>query len=194
MQAKVVKGPEPRDQMSHPGLPMRNILMLHGPQVARVARRTFFMVKASTSLDGVRDLHCERRRLKWTVGNVYNRERLHQARHNLSLLEELKGHRQLKHGTAYRKIRPTKLDKIKNLHSTDSIDTKNSSSRGRSIWVHSSQVRLLKSSVPHNSLAGEGGAVGNGRGGQLGARTPATPSGSKLAQPVCTSGTNVDGS
>ena len=50
---------------------------------------------------------------------------------------------------------PTQLDKIKNLHSTDSIDTENSGTRGRSIWVHS---RLLDSSVP----ALEGGAVGNG--------------------------------
>ena len=67
--------------------------------------------------------------------------------------------------------RPTKLYRINNLHSTDTIDTENSGTRGRLIWVHSSQVRLLESSVPHNSLAGEGGAVGNGRGGQLGART-----------------------
>ena len=57
--------------------------------------------------------------------------------------------------------RPTRLDKIKNLHSTDSIDTENSGTRGRSIWVHS---RLLDSSVP----AGEGGAVGNGVARSLG--------------------------
>ena len=50
---------------------------------------------------------------------------------------------------------PTRLDKIKNLHSADSIDTESLSTRGRSVWVHS---RLQDSSVP----AGEGGAVGNG--------------------------------
>ena len=43
-------------------------------------------------------------------------------------------------GTAYTPLRPTKLDKIKNLHSTDTIDTENSDTRGRPIWVHSSQV------------------------------------------------------
>ena len=36
-------------------------------------------------------------------------------------------------GTIYRPPRSTKLDKIKNLHSTDSIDTENSGTRGRSI-------------------------------------------------------------
>ena len=46
----------------------------------------------------------------------------------------------LENGTAYRPIRPTKLDKIENLHSTDTIDTENSGTRGRPIWVHSSQV------------------------------------------------------
>ena len=39
-----------------------------------------------------------------------------------------------------RSLQSTKLDKIKNLHSTDSIDTQNSSTRGRLVWVHSSQV------------------------------------------------------
>ena len=58
--------------------------------------------------------------------------------------------RQAQYGTLW----PTRLDKIKNLHSTDSIDTENLGARGRSIWVHS---RLLDSSVP----AGEGEAVGN---------------------------------
>ena len=33
----------------------------------------------------------------------------------------------------------TKLDKIKDLHSTDTIATENSGTRGRPIWVHSSQ-------------------------------------------------------
>ena len=46
---------------------------------------------------------------------------------------------------------PTQLDKIKNLHSADSIDTENSSTRGWSAWVHSSQARSSDSSVPHNS-------------------------------------------
>ena len=57
--------------------------------------------------------------------------------------------------------RPTKLDKIKKFHSTDSIDTENSGTLGRSIWVHS---RLPDSSVP----AGEGGGVGNGVAHSLG--------------------------
>ena len=57
---------------------------------------------------------------------------------------------------------PTKLDKIENLHSTDTIDTENSGTRGRPVWVHS---RLLDSSVP----AEEGGAVGNGVARSLGA-------------------------
>ena len=34
----------------------------------------------------------------------------------------------------------TRLDKIKNFHSTDTMDTENSGTRGRPIWVHSSQV------------------------------------------------------
>ena len=38
------------------------------------------------------------------------------------------------------------------VHSADSIDTENSSTRGWSVWVHSSQVRLLDSSVPYNIL------------------------------------------
>ena len=132
--------------MSQPGLPMRNILMLHGPQVAQVARRTFFMVKASTSLDGVRDLHCKRRRLKWTVGNVYNRERPHQARHKLSLLGELKGHRQLKHGTAYSKVRPTNLDKIKNLLDFVQVDSveKGASLHYRAQWSFLQEFRVVQ--------------------------------------------------
>ena len=46
----------------------------------------------------------------------------------------------------------TKLDKIKYLHLTDSIDTGSLSARGRSIWVHSSEFRLVDSSVPHQTL------------------------------------------
>ena len=57
----------------------------------------------------------------------------------------------LEDGTTYHPLRPTQLDKIENLYSTDSIDTEHSSTRGRSVWVSSSQVRLLDSSVPHNS-------------------------------------------
>ena len=45
-----------------------------------------------------------------------------------------------------------RLDRIKNLHSLDSIDTESLSARGRSVWVHSSQVRLLDTSVPHSSM------------------------------------------
>ena len=40
----------------------------------------------------------------------------------------------------YRQLRPTRLDEIKNLHLTESIDTESLSTRGRSVWVHSSQV------------------------------------------------------
>ena len=47
---------------------------------------------------------------------------------------------------------PTRLDEIENLHSLDSIDTESLSTRGRSVWVHSSQVRLVETSVPHNDL------------------------------------------
>ena len=37
-------------------------------------------------------------------------------------------------------VGPTKPDKIKNFHTTDTIDAENSRTRGRPIWVHSSQV------------------------------------------------------
>ena len=47
------------------------------------------------------------------------------------------------------------VDKVENLHLADSIDTESSSTRGRSVWIHST---LLDSSVP----AEEGGAVGIG--------------------------------
>ena len=46
----------------------------------------------------------------------------------------------------------TQLDKNKNLHSTDTIDKENSGTRGRSIWVHSSQVGLLGNSIHHETL------------------------------------------
>ena len=45
---------------------------------------------------------------------------------------------------------------------TDSIDTENLSTRGRSVWVRSSQVRLLDNSVPHNSLPERMGPLGLG--------------------------------
>ena len=64
---------------------------------------------------------------------------------------------------------PTKLDKIKNFHSLDSIDTESLSTRGRSVWVHSSQVRLLESSVHHNSLPERVGPLGTGMACKLGA-------------------------
>ena len=53
----------------------------------------------------------------------------------------------LEDGSAYRQLRPTRLDEIKNFHSTDTIDTKNSGTRGRSIWVHSSRVGKTDSQV-----------------------------------------------
>ena len=56
----------------------------------------------------------------------------------------------------------TRLDKIKTFHLTDSIDTENLSTHGWSDWVRSSQVRLLDSSVPHNSLSERVGPLGLG--------------------------------
>ena len=47
---------------------------------------------------------------------------------------------------------PTRLDKIKNLHSLDSIATETYGTHGRSIRVHPGWVGLLDSRVPHNSL------------------------------------------
>ena len=47
-----------------------------------------------------------------------------------------------------RLLYPPAFDIHRNVHLTDSIDTENLSTRGRSVWVHSSQVRLLDSSVP----------------------------------------------
>ena len=61
---------------------------------------------------------------------------------------------------AYR--RAHQLYKIENIHLTDSIDTENLSTRGRSVWVRSSQVRLLDNSVPHNSLPERMGPLGLG--------------------------------
>ena len=60
----------------------------------------------------------------------------------------------------FRRTWATKLDKIKNLHSAASVDTENLSTRGRLVWGHSSQVRLLDSSVPHNSLPERLGLLG----------------------------------
>ena len=44
----------------------------------------------------------------------------------------------LKGGSVYRQIRPTKLDKIENFHSLDSIATETYGTHGRSIRVHPS--------------------------------------------------------
>ena len=68
----------------------------------------------------------------------------------------------------YGRVQATRLDEIKNFHLTDSIDTERLSTRGRSVWVHSSQVRLLGSSVPHNSLPEREGSVGTGAASKLG--------------------------
>ena len=62
----------------------------------------------------------------------------------------------------------TRLDEIKNLHSADSIATETYGTRGRSVWVHSSQVRLLDSSLPHNSLLKRVGPLGTGVARKLG--------------------------
>ena len=70
-------------------------------------------------------------------------------------------------GRAYSLIMPpvfesTRLDKIKNLHSLESIDTEDSDTRGRSGWVHSSRGGALRQSRALQQPAGEGGAVGTG--------------------------------
>ena len=62
----------------------------------------------------------------------------------------LQRHPHLEDGSVYRQLRPTTLDEIKNFHSTDTIDTENSGTRGRPIWVHSSQVGRIDNSLPHN--------------------------------------------
>ena len=72
----------------------------------------------------------------------------------------------------------TPLEKIENLHLTDSIDTENLSTRGRSVWVHSSQVRLLDTSVPHSSMPEAVGLLGTGvTRDQVSTPRPARPSG-----------------
>ena len=53
----------------------------------------------------------------------------------------------------YGPIVATKLDKIKNLHSTDTMDTENSGTRGRPIWVHSSQVGKADSKWVYHVVA-----------------------------------------
>ena len=65
-------------------------------------------------------------------------------------------------------ISVTTQDKTENLHLTESIDTELLSIRGQSVWVHSSQVRLLDSSVPHSSLPEREGSVGTGEASKLG--------------------------
>ena len=60
------------------------------------------------------------------------------ARKPVSLCHGLQRHLPPK-SSQYSTPRPTRLDEIKNLHSTDTIDTENSGTRGRPIWVHSSQ-------------------------------------------------------
>ena len=78
----------------------------------------------------------------------------------------------------YGPVVATKLDKFKNLHLTDSIDTENLSTRGRSVWVHSSQVRLLDTSVPHSSMPEAVGLLGTGVTRDQGSTPrPARPSG-----------------
>ena len=60
--------------------------------------------------------------------------------------------------------------------SSDTIATESSGTRGRSIWVHSSQVGLLDNSEPHNSLPERVGRW-DGRDALPTARNPPTPSG-----------------
>ena len=58
-------------------------------------------------------------------------------------------------------LRPTKLDKIKNFHvPPDTIDTETRDTRGRSVWVHSSEFGFLDSNVPHNGLPERLGQLG----------------------------------
>ena len=68
----------------------------------------------------------------------------------------------------YRYDWTTRLDKIKNFHSLESIDTENSDTRGRSGWVHSSRGGALRQSRALQQPAGEGGALGTGVARNLG--------------------------
>ena len=44
---------------------------------------------------------------------------------------------------------PTRLDKIKNLHGLDTIDTKSCGTRGRSIWIQPGKVRRIDKWLCH---------------------------------------------
>ena len=79
-------------------------------------------------------------------------------------------------------------EEIKNFHSTDSIDTETSGTRGLSIWVHSSQVGLLDSSVHHNRLPEWVGLLGTGVArDRVSTPRPARPSGAQASEPGRTS-------
>ena len=60
----------------------------------------------------------------------------------------------------YRYDWTTRLDKIKNLHSLESINTENSDTHGRSVWVHSSRVGFLDNSVRPKGAGGGGSPRG----------------------------------
>ena len=81
----------------------------------------------------------------------------------------LERNRKLENGTAYSPLRPTRLDEIKNFHSLESINTENSDTHGRSVWVHSSRGGFLDNSVRPTGTGGEVGAVGTSVAGNLGA-------------------------
>ena len=78
----------------------------------------------------------------------------------------------------------TQLDKIENLHPTDTIATENSGTRGRSIWVHSSEFGLPDSSVPHNRLSERVGPLGTREArDRVSTPKPARLSGSRASEP-----------
>ena len=79
------------------------------------------------------------------------------------------------------------------VHSTDSIDKESLSTRGRSVWAHSSQVRLLDSCVPRNSLPERVGPLGPGVARPRGMMpNPARRSGAELDEQGRTSGLRHD--
>ena len=91
----------------------------------------------------------------------------------------------------------TKLDKIKNLHSLDSIDTESLSTRGRSTWVRLSPVKLLGTSRLMKNvdayLPERVGPLGTGVAGP-GEPNPARRSGAELDEQGWTNGLVHDGS
>ena len=84
-------------------------------------------------------------------------------------MELLGGKKAPRRELCYNQQESTKLDKINNLHSLESINTENSDTRGPSVWVHSSRVGFFDNSVRPIGTGGEVGAVGTSVAGNLGA-------------------------